>query len=173
MRCEQRGVAAGIVGIQQQPPVVAHGADDVARGLRRGRACGFQLPLGFVEARLEDQVVGLTSASGDVSPAAPAAGAAQQTSAGGEPAAALHGRLVRICCFSVWRSRASAMRRSRRSGYGTPEAAHIFEYMLIVVKPGMVLISLTYNCPSRRPSGSRRAPCRRSRPRGTPRSRAV
>ena len=35
------------------------------------------------------------------------------------------------------------MSRSSSSGYDTPEAAHIFEYMLMVVKPGMVLISFT------------------------------
>ena len=33
------------------------------------------------------------------------------------------------------------------SEYGTPEASHSFGYMLIEVKPGSVLISLTYSGP--------------------------
>ena len=32
-------------------------------------------------------------------------------------------------------------------GYGRPLASHIFEYMLIVVKPGMVFTSLRYSIP--------------------------
>ncbi len=34
------------------------------------------------------------------------------------------------------------MRRSSSAGYGRPLAAHIFEYMLMVVKPGIVFTSL-------------------------------
>jgi len=49
--------------------------------------------------------------------------------------------LVRNCCFSVWRSIASAISRSSSCAYGRPLASHIFEYMLIVVKPGMVFTS--------------------------------
>ena len=53
--------------------------------------------------------------------------------------------LVRSRCFSAWRSRASAISRSSSAGYGSPDASHIFGYMLIVVKPGMVLTSFRYS----------------------------
>ena len=36
---------------------------------------------------------------------------------------------------------ASSTRRSSSCGYGSPLASHIFEYMLIVVKPGIVFTS--------------------------------
>ena len=49
--------------------------------------------------------------------------------------------LVRSCCFSAWRSIASAIRRSINCAYGRPLASHIFAYMLIVVNPGMVFTS--------------------------------
>jgi hypothetical protein len=49
--------------------------------------------------------------------------------------------LVRSCCFSAWRSIASAIKRSSSRAYGRPLASHIFAYMLIVVNPGMVLTS--------------------------------
>src|SRR5438132_10350025 len=55
--------------------------------------------------------------------------------------------LVRSCCFSAWRSSASAMRRSSSCEYSRPLAAHIFEYMLMVVKPGIVFTSFRYKTP--------------------------
>src|SRR6266850_8362858 len=51
--------------------------------------------------------------------------------------------LVLSLFFSAWRSTASAIRRSISSEYGIPEASHSLGYMLIVVKPGSVLISFT------------------------------
>ena len=54
-----------------------------------------------------------------------------------------HVMLVRSCCLSWWRSIASAISRSSSTGYSTPEAAHSFEYMLIVVKPGIAFRSFT------------------------------
>src|SRR6185369_6930434 len=44
---------------------------------------------------------------------------------------------------AAWRSNASAIRRSRSVAYGTPLASQSFGYMLIDVKPGIVLISFT------------------------------
>ena len=53
--------------------------------------------------------------------------------------------LVRSSCFSACRSIASAIKRSTSCAYGRPLASHIFEYMLIVVKPGMVFTSFKYS----------------------------
>ena len=55
--------------------------------------------------------------------------------------------LVRSCCFSPWRSRASAISRSTRRGNSRPLAAQSFAYMPMVVKPGIVLTSLRYRTP--------------------------
>jgi len=46
-----------------------------------------------------------------------------------------------VCLFSRSRSIASSISRSISFLYGTPLAAQSFGYMLIFVKPGMVLIS--------------------------------
>ena len=59
-------------------------------------------------------------------------------------------------------------------GIATPVASHIFAYMLMVVKPGMVLISLTIDGTGRRvTAGSRPATCRRHPRRETLRWRAA
>ncbi len=50
-------------------------------------------------------------------------------------------RLYWFFFFSACRSSPSSISRPISSGYSTPEAAHNFGYMLIEVKPGMVLIS--------------------------------
>ena len=54
-----------------------------------------------------------------------------------------HVTLVLSCCFSAWRSSGELDQAIEQGGVGQPLAAHSFEYMLMVVKPGMVLISLT------------------------------
>ena len=59
----------------------------------------------------------------------------------------IHKYFVRNFFFSACLSRASAIRRSISSPYGTPVASHNFGNMLIDVKPGSVLISLTKNLP--------------------------
>src|SRR5215472_10324808 len=51
-------------------------------------------------------------------------------------------RLNRVAFFAACRSSASSISRSISFGIGRPECSHIFGYMLIEVKPGMVLISL-------------------------------
>jgi hypothetical protein len=48
---------------------------------------------------------------------------------------------VRNCCFCSCRSIASVSRRVINSEYGTPVASHIFGYIEIAVKPGIVLTS--------------------------------
>lgn len=50
--------------------------------------------------------------------------------------------LVRVRSLLAYRSRASSISRSTSSGYDTPLAAHSLGYMLMEVKPGIVLISL-------------------------------
>ena len=50
-------------------------------------------------------------------------------------------RLYVFLLFSAWRSSANAIKRSISLGYSNPVAAHSFGYMLIAVKPGIVLIS--------------------------------
>jgi hypothetical protein len=52
-------------------------------------------------------------------------------------------RLYWFFFLSSWRSIPSWISRPIRSGYDMPEAAHSLGYMLMAVKPGMVLISLT------------------------------
>ena len=55
-----------------------------------------------------------------------------------------HVTLVRSCCFSACRSSASAIEAiEQRAVLDAADAAQSFEYMLIVVKPGMVFTSLT------------------------------
>src|SRR5437762_5426921 len=54
----------------------------------------------------------------------------------------LNYRVKRVAFFAAWRSSASSMRRSISLGIGRPLCSHILGYMLIEVKPGMVLISL-------------------------------
>src|SRR5216684_935067 len=52
-------------------------------------------------------------------------------------------RLYWFFYLSSWRSIPSWISRPIRSGYDIPEAAHSLGYMLMAVKPGMVLISFT------------------------------
>ena len=52
-------------------------------------------------------------------------------------------RLYWFFIFSSCRSSPSWMSRSIRSEYFSPEAAHSLGYMLMAVKPGIVLISFT------------------------------
>src|SRR5439155_6607474 len=59
-------------------------------------------------------------------------------------------RVYRVRAFSWWRSRASSTSRSMSFAYGSPVASHSLGYMLIGVKPGMVLISFTKSPPVRR-----------------------
>ena len=54
----------------------------------------------------------------------------------------LYDLVKRVSNFSRWRSRASEIRRSMSFLYGTPVACHSLGYMEMLVKPGMVLISL-------------------------------
>ena len=51
-------------------------------------------------------------------------------------------RVNLVAFFRLWRSSASPIRRSIRSAKAMPLCSHILGYMLIEVKPGMVLISL-------------------------------
>ena len=51
-------------------------------------------------------------------------------------------RTVLVFCFSANRSNPNSINRSINSPYPTPLASHNFGYMLIGVKPGIVLISL-------------------------------
>ncbi len=58
-------------------------------------------------------------------------------------APALSYRLYWFFFFSSCRSRPNSISRAIRSGYDNPEAAHSLGYMLMAVKPGIVLISFT------------------------------
>ncbi len=111
---EQRGIATRILWVQLKPPVIVDGSDHVAGGLWRGRARRFQLPLDVFEAGLENEVVRLNERLWRGEPCRGSGSRRQsQQERGGRDS---HGRLVRISCFSVWRSRASAIRRSSSSG---------------------------------------------------------
>src|SRR5262245_18122228 len=59
----------------------------------------------------------------------------------------LYYRVNRVACLAACRSSASAISRSSNSPKGTPVCSHILGYMLIDVKPGIVLISLMYSFP--------------------------
>ena len=54
---EQRRIAAGVFGIDEQPPIVGDCADNGAPGLRCWRTGGFELPLAVVEPGIENQFV--------------------------------------------------------------------------------------------------------------------
>ena len=124
--------------------------EDVAGFFRRRTARALQLRLHAIEPRVEDVVV---DARERVDAAQVARGGwrgrreerqhADERCDDRRRAASRHVRLVRSCCFSACRSSARLTSRSRSAGYSTPDAAHSFEYMLIVVKPGIVFTSLT------------------------------
>ncbi len=132
-------------GVELDPPPEGGGAQQVAR-LPWGRAArARQRRLHGVEPGVEHRVVGASEEVGvgqGVGGRGPARGDRRGRDQDNEDAAG-HGAVVRDPCFPACRSMASCTRRSSSAGYSRPLASHSLGNMLIVVNPGMVLISFT------------------------------
>ena len=143
------GIEGPAVGIELNSPPQRGRGQHLAGLPRRGWAGASQGGIDVVEAGLEDGVVDPDESldTGELWRRRRIArrldeqnDAEQEDRRAPRPG---HVTLVRSPCFAACLSTASAISRSRSSGYDTPLAAHIFEYMLIVVNPGIVFTSLT------------------------------
>ena len=120
-RSRTRRRAPRLSGIEQDPPPERGGGEHVARFGRRRSARATQLRVDLVEARFEDEVVGAGEAvdAADLARGrAPTRGGCHSctTRQAAAPGGVPHVTLVRSCCFSAWRSSASAISRSRSAG---------------------------------------------------------
>ena len=171
------GIERAAVGIELDAPPERGRGEHVA-GLARRRAAGFaQLGLDLVEAGFEDEVVGADEAvdaaqlarrrRAPTTPVIIVMHSAASDRAGDE----LHVTLVRSCCLAAWRSSASAISRSSRTGIlDAARRPHLRVHADRREAGDRVHL---VDEDARRPAataGSRPAPCRRSRSTGTPRS---